>query len=603
MKRTILLILITLSAFIAQAQVQFTVEVPNVVASGERFRLVYTATDAKVDAFNAPRIEGFSVLAGPTTSTMNRVEYVNGRRTQSRSVSYTYILEAAQTGKFRIGEASVTSEGATYKTQPVTVEVVAGNQTSGRDRSEKEEGSSAEISADDIFLRLNVSKKRVVKGESRTATLKLYTRVNVSGAEDIHFPTFNGFWSQEVYAPQQIDWQRENVNGEIYQSAVLRRYVLLPQQTGTITIDPSEIVCVIQVRNASRGNSMLDDFFDSYQTVRKRAVSPSVSVYVNNLPDGAPASFNGAVGKFSLSTKMGKDSILAHDAVSMYITITGEGNINLLEAPKVSFPPDFEVYDVKITDNSRSSGGAYSGSKVFEYPVIPRSHGAFTMDPVTFSYYDVESRQYKTLQAAPLTLKVGKSTDTATQGIDQGAGTHRRIVQSLGQDIRYIRTVVPVWHKKGAFFVSSIGFYVIILILFGIFGASYVLLNRRRERRKDIVRVRNSKANKIARTRLKAAATLLKQELFSGYFEEVHRTLWGYIGDKLALTQADYSRERVIRLLEEKKVDSSVISDYMDLIEACEFARYAPDPGQVEKEKIFERAMAAISKMEQGLKL
>ncbi|MDD4827770.1 MAG: BatD family protein, partial [Bacteroidales bacterium] len=187
MKRTILLILITLSAFIAQAQVQFTVEVPNVVASGERFRLVYTATDAKVDAFNAPRIEGFSVLAGPTTSTMNRVEYVNGRRTQSRSVSYTYILEAVQTGKFRIGEASVTSEGATYKTQPVTVEVVAGNQTSGRDRSEKEEGSSAEISADDIFLRLNVSKKRVVKGESLTATLKLYTRVNVSGAEDIHF--------------------------------------------------------------------------------------------------------------------------------------------------------------------------------------------------------------------------------------------------------------------------------------------------------------------------------------------------------------------------------------------------------------------------------
>ena len=602
MKRIILLIWTLLSLVQANAQGQFTVEAPNVVATGERFRLVFTATNLEPETFNAPEMENFMVLAGPTTSTMNRLEYINGRRTQSRSVSYTYILEAGTTGKFTIGEASVVADKVTYRTQPVTIEVIQGSSSPAGTVREQDPVTGTEISDQDVFLRLDVSKRSVVKGEPLTATLKLFTRVNVSGAEDIRFPTFNGFWSQEVYAPQQIDWQRENVNGEIYQVATLRRYVLLPQQSGSIKIDPSEIVCVIQVRNTRRGQSLLDEFFDSYQTVRKRVLAPAVTVNVSELPAGAPGTFKGAVGKFSISAGIGKESVKAHDAVSVFITITGEGNINLLEAPRVTFPLDFEVYDAKITDNSRSTGGTFSGSKTFEYPVIPRSHGDFTIDPVEFSYYDINSKRYITIRSEPLQLKVERSTDLTAPGASYTPGTHRRVVESLGRDIRYIRTAVPAWRSKGKYLTGSYLYFVVLILILAVTWIVYVVLNKRREHMSDVIRVRNSKANKIARIRLKTAGVLLKQQLFEAYYEELHRALWGYIADKLGLSQADCSRERITEMLRERNVETDLIQNYTDLIESCEYARYAPDPGQMEKERIFDMAVKAISKMEQALK-
>jgi len=602
MKRIILLIWTVLSLVQANAQGQFTVEVPNVVATGERFRLVFTATNLEPESFNPPEMENFMVLAGPTTSTMNRMEYINGRRTQSRSVSYTYILEAVTTGKFTIGEASVVSDKVTYRTQSVTIEVIQGTSSQGGAVRQQDPVAGAEISDQDVFLRLDVSKRRVVKGEPLTATLKLYTRVNVSGAEDIRFPTFNGFWSQEVYAPQQIDWQRENVNGEIYQVATLRRYVLLPQQAGSIKIDPSEIVCVIQVRNTRRGQSLLDEFFDSYQTVRKRVIAPAVTVNVSELPAGAPGTFKGAVGKFAISAGLGKDSVKAHDAVSVYVTITGEGNINLLEAPRVTLPPDFEVYDAKITDNSRNTGGTFSGSKTFEYPVIPRSHGDFTIDPVEFSYYDIENKQYKTIRSEPLKLKVERSTDLAAPGGTYTPENRRRAVESLSRDIRYIKTASPSWRSTGKYLTGSVLYFVILFMIFAVTGVVYVVMNKRREHMNDVIRVRNSKANKIARTRLKAAGVLLKQKLFEAYYEELHRALWGYIADKLGLSQAECSRERISELLRKRNVETETISNFTDIIDSCEYARYAPDPGQLEKERIFDMAVKAISNMEQALK-
>lgn len=601
MKKFVVAVLGVLCFVQAGAQGRFTVEVPKVVTTGERFRLVFTATDLPHETFNPPLIQDFVVLAGPTTSTMNRMEYINGRRTQSRSVSYTYILEASEPGRYTIEEASVVSDNVTYKTQPATIEVIKGAEKPAREQREEPATASATITDEDVFLRLSVNKRRVVKGEPLTATLKLYTRVNVAGAEDIRFPEFNGFWNQEVYAPQQIEWQRENVGGEIYQAATLRSYVLLPQQTGDIRIDPSEIVCVIQVRSTRRGQSLLDDFFDTYQTVRKRVVAPAVTVTVKDLPAGAPASFKGAVGKYSLKTSLGKDSIRAHDAVSVYLTVTGAGNINLLEAPVVQFPPDFEVYDAKITDDFTSKDGTFSGSKTFEYPVIPRSHGDFTIPSVEFSFYDIGSGQYRTLRSEPMVLKVGKNTETGlTSGVYNPA--HRRTVESLGQDIRHIYTTRPVWRNKGFCYTGSVYYYLTLVLILAGAGAVYVWLSKRREHRSDVVRVRNSRANKIARARLKTAEGYMKQHLFAGYYEELNRALWGYIADKLALSQADSSRERIESLLKERQVAESLIADYTQLIESCEFARYAPDPGQLEKERIFEQAVTVISKMEQALK-
>jgi len=181
-------------------------------------------------------------------------------------------------------------------------------------------------------------------------------------------------------------------------------------------------------------------------------------------------------------------------------------------------------------------------------------------------------------------------------------GTHRRAVESLSEDIRYINTSLQSWRIKGSYFTGSLSYFIVLLLIFGITAGVYVFLDKTRKHRNDVVKVRNSRANKVARTRLKTAGMLLKQEHFEGYYEELHRALWGYIADKLALSQADCSRERIEELLLGRNVEPHLVSDYTSLIESCEFARYAPDPGQLEKERIFEKAVEAISKMEQALK-
>lgn len=588
------------------AQVHFGVDAPDVVAVGERFQLVFSA-DADFEQFSPPRIEGFDVLAGPSTSTMSTTNIINGKMTTTRTMSSTYILEASRVGKFTVGQASIVVKGKTYTSQPQVIEVVAGetpsrNATAPDAADRSSETGLSDPSGEDIFLRLQLSKRQVVKGESVVAVIKLYTRLDIAGFEDVKFPDFNGFWSQETYTPQNIDFQRETVNGRIYQSATLRRFVLQPQQTGTIAIEPAEMVCLVRIRNNARGRSLLDDFFDSYQTLRKRIKTPETAIKVAPLPAGAPASFNGAVGKFSMKTRLSSDSIKAHEAVSFYVTIQGQGNINLIEMPKLNFPPDFETYDSKVTDHYRSSGGTYSGRKEFEYPVIPRSHGDFTIAPVEFSYYDTDSRTYKTLKSKPIKIKVEKSGESGFSGTLNAGGVNRRSVQDLARDIRYIHTAPPKWRIRGQFFMFSPLFFIVLSVVLLLFAVVYRLLLKRRERQKDVVSVRNRKANKVAKLRLKTADILLRQELFSAFYEEIHRALWGYMSDKLGLAQAECSRDRVREILEQRGIAPEPIREFLDLIETCEFARYAPDPGQVEKEKIFARALTCISRLEQCLK-
>jgi len=382
----------------AFAQTSIKVQVPNVVAVDEQFNISFI-----VEGENAPsdfswcQGDDFQLVWGPQKGTSTSITIVNGKRTRSSQHTYTYILIPRKAGTFTIPTATANVKGEQIQSARTTIEVVSGGASSGNASSGGQSSGSAqdggsssraastgEIARDDLFLRLSLSRTNVVVGEPITATLKLYQRVNIAGFEDAKFPTFNGFWSQEVLAPTTIDFKRESYNNSIYNTAVLRSYVLIPQQSGDITIDPAELVCLVNVRTgSSRSNSIFDSFFeDDYRTIRKRVTSESYKVHVSKLPAGAPASFGGGVGSFSIKAALSKDSLRTHDAGSLIVTISGKGNVSLLEAPKIAFPPDFEVYDAKVTDNTDSSTGRTSGSKSFEYPFIPRSHGTFTLGPV-----------------------------------------------------------------------------------------------------------------------------------------------------------------------------------------------------------------------------
>lgn len=584
------------------AQTKMTVEAPRVVTVGTPFRLVFSV-NAVASNFTPPSLEAFAILAGPSPSTSHMESIVNGKRTSLVTTGFTFVVEAKQEGKIGIGSGSVVVDGKTIQNDPVTIEAIKGEAPSQGNDQNAGTGASGEVSAQDLYLRLELNKTNVVKGEPVTASLKLYTRVSIESFSDVRFPTFNGFWSQETETPSNINFTEENVGGRIYQVGLLRKYVLLPQQIGTIKIDPAEMVCLVQVRGGNQGRSAFDMFFDNYQRVRKRITTPVQTVNVQPLPPGAPASFTGAVGSYSLSVTADRDSVNAHDAVSVFVRINGQGNVNMVEAPKLTFPVDFEVYDTRITDQSKSGGNTISGAKQFEYPVIPRSAGVFTVDPVVFSYWDVAKKSYVTLTSKPLTIKVGRgagSSSTAAGGYDPGV--LQATVRTLGQDVRYIRMAMPALVPAGRLFMGSKWFWGLAVAVAGGFFAAYRGLLKRRERNKDVVLVRSRKANKQAKMRLKTAGELLQRNQYARFYEEIHRALWGYAGDKLCIPPADYAKERVCALLAERKATAASIQEFIDLIESCEFARYAPAPEAGEMDKVYGKALMLISHLEQTIK-
>lgn len=580
----------------ASAQNSFTADAPAVVSTDEIFRVVFTATyeGGKVSDFVPPSFEGLEVLAGPVSSTSTSFQSINGQSSTTHTHSYTYTVRAVQEGKVTLGAASVKIGKETYSTEPRTIEAVKGEVP---DQGSAASGGQRQSTGEDLMLRMSVSKTRAVVGEPVIVTLKLYVQSSaISGFEDVRFPTFDGFWSQEIDAPQNIQFVRENYNGQVYNAALLRRYMLLPQQTGALTIDPSELVCLLQIRAESTGpRSIFDDFFSSYQTIRKRVTSEPVTVNVSALPAGAPASFTGGVGSFRLSAGFDSDSVAAHEATSLRMTITGTGNINLVEAPKVKLPADFEVYDVRKTENITTGASGSTGTLTFEYPFIPRAPGVFDIDPVEFTYYDIEAGRYRTLSSGPLRLKVGEGTRTDAAVIPSGVS--KRSVESLGEDIRFISTT-PRLKKAGRMMVSSPAMLIIPTVIVLATVAVWFLLSRSIARRSDVAGTRNRKTLKVARARLRNASAFLKQGLYSAFYEELHKALHGYISDKLMLPVADLTRERIGEELRSRGKDEAVIQELSDILDACEYARYAPASGSEAMEKHYEQAVKVISQIE-----
>ena len=424
-----------------------------------------------------------------------------------------------------------------------------------------------------MFLRLTLSKRKLMVGEPVTATLKLYQRVNIAGIENAKFPDFNGFWSQEVQAPSNIEFKRESLDEKIYNTAVLRSWTLIPQKAGEIRIAPAELVCLVNVRTQRQSTgSIFDDFFmDDFQTVRKRVTTDPLTVTVSALPPGAPATFGGGVGQFRIAASLTRDSLQTHDAASLVLTVTGKGNVALLEAPRVSFPPDFEVYDVKTSD--------VQGGKQFEYPFIPRSHGDFTIGPVEYSYYDISTGKYVTLKTQALPVRVAKGSAQASAGESSGQivrSPSGKDVRNIGNDIRYISTRRPSFRQAGTFFVGTPAFFVILVLLAAVCAAVYFGLRRSAALRADVVGSKNRAANKMARKRLARSEEFLKKNLYTAFYEELHKALFGYVSDKLNMDISDMSKENISAKLMENGVPEALASDYVALLDACEYARYAP---------------------------
>ena len=603
MKKLFLMALALFAAVVAFAQTGIRVEAPNVVAADEQFNVTFIieGEDSPSD-FSWASSDDFQVQWGPQQGKSTSIQIVNGKRSKTVQSTYTYVLRPVKAGKFALPTATAKVKGKQIASTKKIIEVAAAGAASShrpQQSGQQSQRQQAGLNDSDLFMTLSLDRTDVVVGEPVIATLKLYQRVNIAGFENVSFPSFNGFWSQEIEAPTNIEFSREVYDGQIYNAALLRKFVLIPQQQGKVKIDPAEMTCLVNIRVSSGGTSIFDGFFDDYRTVRKRVATQPVIMNVSPLPAGAPASFAGGVGQFRISAKVSRDTLKTHEAASLLVTVSGTGNVSLLEAPKIVFPPDMEVYDTKVSEKIDRNG--LSGSKFYEFPFIPRSHGDFIIEPVRYSYYDVNQKKYVTLETSPIPLTVLRGSETESSGIVISGSTPKD-VKNLASDIRFINMKDSSLVIKGHFFVGSAGFWVILSALLVLAAVCWAALRRFAARRADVVGMKNRKATKMALKRLQLANTFLKQNLYTAFYEELHKALLGFVSDKLNIPVAELSRDRISEALSENGTDSQRVDSFIGLLDACEFARYAPSAGNEAMTAHYNAALEVISSIDSSMK-
>ncbi|NSW45847.1 MAG: protein BatD [Bacteroidales bacterium] len=603
MKQIITLFLFLLTNFLATSQeVRITAQAPTTVATGATFR--YTVNvNARPSNFKGPNFGEFNVIMGPSTSSSSSISIVNGQVSQDISYSYSYVLSADKEGKYTISPAEAIVNGKTYKSNAITIEVVKGNTNvanqnnrSNYNYDNDNYSQPANVSNEDVFIRVNVNKTNVYQGEQLVASVYIYTRLNIVGFEDIKFPNMNGFWSEDLENPNQINLKQEYINGQLYGVGLLKRVILSPTRSGKLTIDPVQATIMVQQKVQSRRRSIFDDFFGTYQNVSKKLVSPTITIYVKPLPENKPQPFSGGVGSFNLESHVDNTSVKMNEAFTYSLKLSGTGNIKLIDIPKPNFPSDFEVYDPKTTNNYSIKDGQSSGSKTVSYIIIPRHHGNYTIPAFDFHYFDLKTRSYKTIHINEVTISVSKdSSYNATAVVSEFA---KKDVSVLGSDIRYIKNKVEplkpihqyIWASTLFKMVYPFSFLLLIVLLF--------LRREQIKQRANIMAMRNKKANRVATKRLKQAQKCIKTNNQNQFYEEITKALWGYLSDKLMIPIAEFTRESAIEKLKEKNIENEIIDELNQILDNCEYARYAPSAINQSITEIYNKAAKTIKTLE-----
>ena len=581
--------------------ITFTANAPEVVVSGDQFRLSYTINSQKVRDFRAPSIQGFEVLMGPSRST----QYQNYNGVVTNSITFTYILMAEKEGTYKIPGATIVADGNNYTSNSVEIKVLPPDQSSSNAgsgssaRSSRNQANSGKITDKELFMTATASKTNVYEQEAILLTYKVYTQVNLTNLRG-DIPDLKGFHTQEVELPNQKTFSLEHYNGRNYNTTIWRQLVLFPQQTGKIEIPSVTFEGTVSQMVASA--DPFDAFFNggNYVNINKNIVTPKLTINVKELPAGKPANFSGGVGEFTLSSSISTQELKTNDAVTIKLVISGTGNMKLINTPEVGFPQDFEIYDPKVDNKFNLTRNGLSGNKVIEYLAIPRHAGTYTIPPIEFSYFDLKSQNYKTLKTDAYTLNVAKGEGNSDQVVANF--TSKEDLKVLGQDIRYIKTGDTQLTKKDNYFFGSTSYYLWYIVPLALFIAIMVINRKQAMENANVAKVRTKKANKVATKRMKNAGKLLAEKKSEAFYDEVLKALWGYISDKLSMPVSQLSKDNIEEELQKHQVADELIKEFINNLNECEFARYAPGNQDEKMDKIYSSAIDVISKMENSIK-
>ncbi len=575
---------------------QFSASVDNnTVATDQQFTLELTLTSSGGNNLKLPDLSKFLILSGPNQSTSMQI--INGSVSSSQTLSY--ILQPREAGKFTIGSATIEAGGKEYSTQPIEITVTKGSGHPSQQSQNTPPSDAAQI-GDNLLLRASVDRSRVYQGEQITVSYKLYTRVNIVNLGVEKMPAMTGFWGEDLPVSRQINFTNETVNGKQYRVGIVKKTALFPTQSGTLELSPMELTCQVQIQRRGRSGNFFDQFFNDAQTVNVPVKSSSVKITVLPLPsNNVPASFKGAVGKFSLNASLTKRNAKTNEPISLKATVSGTGNVKVLEAPLLALPQDFEKYDPKITEDISRNGAAISGSKSFEWLIVPRYPGQKIIPALEFSYFDVDQKRYITLHTNEFNLLVEKGNAEAPS---VASGLSKEDVKLLNQDIRFIKTESGKYRLHNEELVSPGLFTVITLLPLTAFIG--LLFYKRKEvlESADVVKFRSRRALKLAAKRLKDANALLASNNAEAFYTEISRALWQYVSDKLSIDRAELSVDIVTQKLLEKNIPEEFITRLKLCLETCEFARFAPaSSSSEEKKKMYETASSIIIAAEKEL--
>ena len=580
--------------------VSFIANAPEVVVNGDQFRLSFTISSKKVRDFRAPNIKDFEVLMGPSRST----QYQNINGVETNSITFTYILMAGKEGTYKIPGATIVADGNNYTSNSVEIKVLPPDQSSGSasgssSQSSRNQANSGKITDKELFMMATASKTKVYEQEAILLTYKVYTQVNLTGLNG-DIPDLKGFHTQEVELPNQKTFTLEHYNGRNYNTTIWRQLVLFPQQTGKIEIPSVTFEGTVSQRIASA--DPFDAFFNGGNVIniQKNLVTPKLVIDVKELPAGKPSNFSGGVGEFTISSSINTQELKTNDAVTIKLVISGTGNMKLINTPEVAFPQDFEIYDPKVDNKFNLTRNGLSGNKVIEYLAIPRHAGTYTIPPIEFSYFDLKSQSYKTLKTDAYTLNVAKGEGNSEQVVANFIS--KEDLKVLGQDIRYIKTGDTNLTRKDDYFFGSMSYWMWYIIPLALFIACMVIYRKQALENANVAKVRTKKANKVATKRMKNAGKLLAEKKTEAFYDEVLKAMWGYISDKLSMPVSQLSKDNIEGKLQQHQVADELVKEFIDILNDCEFARYAPGSQDEKMDKIYSSAIEVISKMENSIK-
>ncbi len=580
------------------------VQAPDRCEVGRRINVSYVVDTQDVEDIRVGEFTGFELLYGPSTSRQSSFQMVNGKATQSSSITFTYVLLAQKEGEFKLPVASVDVTGKTIRSNPTTIMVLPSSGGNGgatgtqgqQGQSHGRHNSTETLDDRDLFITATASKTKLFEQEAVVLTYKLYTLVNIRQLAG-EMPELDGFHCQELNNKAQLSLKYEHYNGRNYGTAIWRQYVLFPQKSGKLTIPSISFDAEVEITNASA--DPFDLFFGGgslTQMVRKTIKTPSIDLDVTALPTPCPDNFSGAVGKFSMTGTLTPEQLNANDAATLKLVVSGQGNMKLMKAPSLEAPKDFEVYTPKETDKTTNTASGAKGSVIFDYVMVPRHGGNYTIPAIEFVYFDPEAKKYVTLHTDSFKLSVAKSKTAAS-----GSVTEKEDVRILSSDIHFIKSGRADIRDSVDDFFATPYYYLWYLCLAAMFMIIFAVFRRHAKANADIVRKRGKRAGKEAAKRLKQARKLLKNHDTGAFYEETLRALLGYVADKLNIPTTDLAKENVREALVARGVDEALIQQYVEVLEACEFARFAPGDPQATMDKIYDLSTQAITNLNKSL--